>query len=95
MHIVTKKRLREFASMHADAAAPLRAWSTLAQAARWGSIAEVRATYPHADFVHPYTVFNVKGNTYRLIVKIEYRFARIYIKHFLTHAEYDKEEWKK
>ena len=52
-------------------------------------------TYPHADFVDPFTVFNIKGNTYRLIVKIEYRFARIYIKYFLTHAEYDKGEWKK
>ena len=95
MHIITKKCFVEFAAVHADAAEPLKAWNTVAEAAKWGSIAEVRSTYPRADFVDPFTVFNIKGNTYRLIVKIEYRFARIYIRYFLTHAEYDKGEWKK
>ena len=64
---------------HTDAAEPLKVWNTVAEAAKWGSIAEVRLTIPQADFVDPFTVFNFTGNTYRLIVKIEYRFARIYI----------------
>jgi hypothetical protein len=47
------------------------------------------------NFVDPYTVFNIKGGAYRLIVKIEYRWQKIFVKHVLTHAEYDRNEWKK
>ena len=57
------------------------------------SIEEVRKTYRDADPVGPYTVFNIKGNSYRLLVKIEYEYALIFIKHVLTHAEYDQRDW--
>jgi hypothetical protein len=56
---------------------------------------DVRKVYPSADLVGPYTVFNTKGNAYRLIVKIEYRWQMIFVKHLLTHAEYDRKEWTK
>ncbi len=46
MHIITKKRFVEFAAVYADAAEPLKVWNTVAEAAKWGSIAEVRLTYP-------------------------------------------------
>ncbi len=59
------------------------------------NLVEVRRVYGHADFVDPYTVFNIKGNTYRLIVKIEYRYQKIFVKHLLTHEDYDQGEWKK
>ena len=49
---------------------------------------------PHADFVDSYTVFNIKGNSYRLIVKIEYRWQIIFVKQLLTHAEYNRGKWK-
>ena len=39
-------------------------------------------------------MFNIKGNTYRLIAWIDYRSQKVFIRHILTHAEYDKEEWK-
>jgi mRNA interferase HigB len=48
-----------------------------------------------SDFVEPYTVFNIRGGNYRLIVKIEYRWQMIFVKHVLTHAEYTKGGWKK
>jgi len=51
--------------------------------------------YPHADFVAPYTVFNIKGNNYRLIVKIEYRWQIIFVKYLLRHADYNRGKWKK
>jgi mRNA interferase HigB len=70
-------------------------WYKVAKSATWGNLVEARQVYPHADFVDPYTVFNFKGNTYRLIVKIEYRWQMIFVKHLLTHDEYDKGEWKK
>jgi mRNA interferase HigB len=74
---------------------PVSDWYKVARNARWGSLAEVRKAYPHADFVAPYTVFNLKGNAYRLIVKIEYRWQMIFVKHLLTHLEYNKGDWKK
>ncbi len=95
VRVITEKRLMEFAAAHADAAGPLRAWIAVAKASTWRSLADVRLKYRHADVVGPYTVFNIKGNTYRLIVKIEYRIAVIFIKHILTHAEYEKGNWKR
>src|ERR1039457_6664039 len=53
------------------------------------------AVYPHADFVDPYTIFNIKGNSYRLVVKIEYRWQIIFVKQLLTHTEYNRGKWKK
>ena len=95
MHIISLKRLRDFWATYQDAEEPLRVWHGIASKAQWGSIADERRTYPHADFVTPqHTVFNIKGNTYRLIVKIEYRSQIIFINTVLTHAQYDKGLWK-
>jgi mRNA interferase HigB len=55
---------------------------------------EVQAVYPKAEAVGNFTVFNIKGNKYRLILSINYEQQIIYIKYVLTHAEYDKENWK-
>jgi mRNA interferase HigB len=56
---------------------------------------DVRLTYPQADYVDPCTIFNIKGNSYRLIVKLQYQSSLVFIKHVLAHAEYDKGGWKK
>ena len=83
--------------MAADRAleAAIGEWYKVARSAAWRTLVDVKKTYPSADFVAPYTVFNIKGNAYRLIVKIEYRWQIIFVKHLLTHAVYDKEDWKK
>ena len=94
MHVISRKALKDFASRHADASASLDAWYRVAKSAFWDSLAAVRRTYPHADAVGPYTVFNVKGNTYRLIVTIDYRYQKIFVKRVMTHAEYAKDAWK-
>jgi mRNA interferase HigB len=94
MRVVSRKKLRDFASRHADAEGPLDIWYRIARSAAWASMADVRATFPHADYVDPYTVFNIKGNTYRLIVKVEYRYQIIFIRSILTHAEYSKGTWR-
>jgi len=62
--------------------------------AKWKNLIDVREFYPHADRVSKYTVFNIKGNDYRLIVEINYRKQTIYIRFILTHPEYDREKWK-
>jgi mRNA interferase HigB len=86
--------LKAAVARHADLESPLDTWWRIAKKARWKSLRDVRETYPHADPVGEYTVFNIKGNEYRLIVKIIYRASRIYICDVLTHAEYDKDRWK-
>lgn len=94
MRIISRKRLLEAARAHAGLSAPLDAWYRVAKQADWKNLEEVRRTYPHADAVKQYTVFNIKGNDYRLISKIEYRLGLIFVKKVLTHAEYDKGNWK-
>lgn len=94
VHIISRKALKEYGSRHADTIEPLDVWYRRARKATWQSIVDVRVDYPHADAVGQCTVFNIAGNKYRLIVKIEYAAQAIYVKHVLTHAEYDKGRWK-
>lgn len=70
-------------------------WYRVAKRARWQHLADVREDFAHADVVGEYTVFNIAGNKYRLIVAIKYRHQIVYIRHILTHADYDKEKWKR
>jgi mRNA interferase HigB len=94
VHVISRKALKAAAARHPDLAGPLDTWYQAAKAAQWGSLADVRKTYRDTDTVGELTVFNIKGNAYRLIVKIEYRFGLIFIRDVLTHADYDKEAWK-
>jgi mRNA interferase HigB len=94
VRIISKKRLREFWEMHPDSKSPLEEWYKLTRKAAWRNLAEVRATFRHADPVGTCTVFNIKGNDYRLITKIDYAYQKVFIKYVLTHPEYDKGKWK-
>jgi mRNA interferase HigB len=62
---------------------------------RWASIVDERRTYPHADAVGEFTIFNVGGNKYRLATYINYRTGKVFIRHVMTHALYSREDWKK
>jgi mRNA interferase HigB len=84
----------EAAARHADLEAPLDTWFRIAKRAKWRSPSNLRKTYSHADPVGKYTVLNIKGNAYRLIVEINYRTGRIFVRHVLTHKEPDEERWK-
>lgn len=94
MHIISRKNLRLFALAHADAEAPLDTWYRAAKVALWKNFAELKLAFPSADLVGLYTVFNIKGNHYRLIAEINYRSGTVFIRHILTHADYDKGNWK-
>jgi mRNA interferase HigB len=94
VHVISKSAWRQAVAADPSLEGPVSEWYKVAKNAAWRSLIDVRKVYPHADFVDPYTVFNLKGNTYRLIVRIEYRWQMIFIKHLLTHAEYDKGAWK-
>lgn len=97
--MISLKCLREFWARHPDAQAPLKQWYKLALHARWQSLQEVRSDLPSADGVtnergETLTVFNIGSNKYRLIARIRYDYGLINIRAVLTHAQYDKGQWK-
>ena len=94
MRIISKSAWRTAVEADPSLEGPISEWYKIARHANWQSLADVRKTYPHADRVGPYTVFNVKGNSYRLIVKIEYSWQIVFVRALLTHAEYDRGKWK-
>lgn len=95
MHIISRKKLLTAAEEHGDLAGPLDVWYRIARPAGWTSLEDVRRDFPSADGVGEYTVFNIKGNEYRLISLIFYRSKKLFIRDVITHAEYDKGRWKK
>lgn len=94
MHIISKRRLLEFWEKHPDAKRPLQAWFAQVKNARWQDFADVHRDFASADKVRRLTVFNVGGNKYRLVVRIEFEKQRVYIRAIMTHAEYSKDKWK-
>ena len=95
MHIISRKKLLEAADKHGDLSAPLDVWYRVAKKAEWKNLMDVRRTFPSADAVGELTVFNIKGNAYRLITEINYQTGRIFLRHVMTHADYSKGGWKK
>ena len=94
MHIITRKRLYEFAAKHPSARAGLAHWYRTLKPATIGSFAELRVLFSSADQVGKLTVFNIGGNTARLIAAIHYNRQKVYIRAVLTHREYDEGKWK-
>jgi mRNA interferase HigB len=95
LHVISRRKLLETAARYADLSGPLDAWYRVAKSAAWGDLMDVRQHFPAADAVGRHTVFNIKGNSYRLIAEIYYESQVVLIRGVFTHAEYDKEQWKK
>ena len=94
MHIITRKRLLEFAKKHPDCSTALESWYRIAKHTDFNSFADLKQTFPADDKVDRFTVFNIGGNKVRLIAAVHYNTQKIYIRHVLTHREYDKDKWK-
>ena len=94
MRVISKAAITEFSAGRKDALEPLLFWYRIAKRAQWQNLAQARADFPHADAAGMFTVFNIAGNKYRLILVIKYRWQVIYVRHILTHSEYSKEKWK-
>jgi len=91
MRIIAKSTLKVFWEDHPDSETPLLTWYRTVQKAEWQTPNDVKVTYPSASIIKGNRmVFNIKGNDYRLIVKIEYEKQIIFIRFVGTHAEYDK-----
>jgi mRNA interferase HigB len=99
MRLITWKRLEQWSTQYPDAGAWLSNWAATVQQATWAHLPDVRQAYPHADEVlvksgKPVTVFNVKGNRYRLITAIHYNTGTVFAMRLMTHADYSKDRWK-
>jgi mRNA interferase HigB len=94
VRIISKAAITEFGKTHKDAVESLSHWCGVTKRAAWRHLVDVRADFPHADAVDVFTVFNIGGNKYRLVSAIKYRWRIVYIRHILTHAEYDEGRWK-
>jgi len=94
-HVISKVRLRAFWEKHRDAEKELATWFKSARKARWAILADVRVPFPTADQVGTCLVFDNCHNDYRLIVRPSRNWKRLYVRHVLTHKDYDKGQWKK
>jgi mRNA interferase HigB len=94
VNTISFKRIKEFSLTYPDSAGSLRAWYSTTKKAGWQNLAQLKQTYPNADIVGRYTVFNIGGNKYRLIARIVYRSQTVFIVAILTHEEYDLGKWK-
>jgi mRNA interferase HigB len=94
MHIISRKKLNEFAQSYPESQSALKEWYQRMKTGQFKSIAELRTIFPSADKVGKLTVFNIGGNKIRLIAAIPYNRQKVYIRAVLTHAEYNKNKWK-
>ena len=94
MHIITKRRLREFWLKHPEAESSLNSWYKITKKAVWNNLAETRTNFSHADLAGICTIFNIAGNNYRVITKIYYPNKKVLIRFVLSHADYDKKVYK-
>ena len=90
MRVISKRILQDFWHMHSDAMNPLAGWYAEAIKASWQSPQDIKSQYKTASFLRDNrVVFNIGGNKYRLIVKINYPYGVVYIRFVGTHAQYD------
>jgi mRNA interferase HigB len=94
MRVISKAALRDFWQKHPEAEGPLRNWHTVAKNATWDNPHDVRATFNSVDLYGRCHIFNVAGNRYRIIAAIHFNTHRVFVRHVLTHAEYDQDQWK-
>ena len=92
MHIITRKRLLDFAVRYPDARESLLDWERTLRRKRYRKTAEVKADFPSVDFIgQGCAVFNICGNAYRVVVKMDFRGSGlVLIRHVVTHKEYDR-----
>ena len=91
MRVISKRVLQEFWVKHPHSMNPLAGWYAEVMKVSWQSPQEIKSHYKTASFLRDNrVVFNIGGNKYRLVVKINYPYGTIYIRFVGTHAEYDK-----
>jgi len=93
MRVISKPIIRTFCEAHKDAQLEMDKWFLQTEKARWASFADLRATFPLSDIVkggNGRVVFNVRGNSYRIVALVDFERFGVLIRFVGTHAEYDK-----
>jgi mRNA interferase HigB len=91
MRVISIKHIRDFYETHPDAEESLKAWLSEVQKATWDTPQDIKDQYSSASFLaNKRVVFNIKGNSFRLVVAVAYKFSAVYVKFIGTHAEYDE-----
>lgn len=94
MNLIGKELTDEFSKRHANSKVALEAWIDIVERATFKTPVQLKGVFGTADYVKPHTIFDVSGNKYRIIAVINYKLGMVFIKRVLTHAEYDKGEWR-
>jgi mRNA interferase HigB len=92
--IVGADKLTRFGEKHERAQGPLRKWRNAVEVAEWKHSVYMKRTFRTANVVGSQTVFDIGGNKCRLVARVSYVSQIVLVQYVLTHAEYDKEDWK-
>jgi mRNA interferase HigB len=95
LRVLGAEVLEDAKKAHRDLTSSIATWLTIARAARWKNLNEARLTWRNTDCVQGKTIFNIKGNRYRLIAIVNYASQTIVIRMLVTHDEYSRGEWNK
>jgi mRNA interferase HigB len=91
LRVIAKKILRDFWEKHENCEQQLKSWFREVQKSVWENPNQIKEEYPTASILNNNrVVFNIKGNNYRLIVKISFEYQMVWIRFIGTHGEYDK-----
>ncbi len=91
MKMVSAARIEEFSAQYAETRDQLRSWFDFVKRVTWLTPTDIKRDFRSVSIIDSkILVFNIKGGDYRLVVRINYKTQRIYIRGLFTHAEYDK-----
>jgi mRNA interferase HigB len=94
MHVISRRALRQFWERHPDSEGALARWFKIVERSDFNDFESLGATFPTADRVGNFIVFNIGGNKYRLVTVIHFNRRTVYVRHVLPHNEYDRGAWK-
>jgi len=94
VHLISVGKLIKASAQYPNTVEIVKNFAKKVENSNWKNLIDVQADYPSAEAVGRFTVFNIKGNRYRLILAIDYESQVAYFKYFLTHADYSRDEWK-
>ncbi len=95
MRVISKRLIREFWERRPESKPALEEWFYKVRQVAATSFPELRRTFSSADYVDGYTLFDVGGNKYRIATVIHYDKQRLYVRQVMTHAEYDRNDWRR
>ena len=91
MNVISRKVIDKFIRKHPDAKSSIESWYHEAKNVKWKNSIDIKSRYSSASFLSDNrVVFNIKGNGYRLLTKVDYKRGIVLIKKLVTHSEYSK-----